>query len=55
MSTKEARKRASTTYKKKHYRLAMKVPKGMREIYKAQAVKRAMSMNAYVTKLLEEA
>lgn len=50
----EAQKRASMKYNKKAYdQILVTVPKGERDIYRAQAAAHGMSLNAYIISLLE--
>lgn len=54
MSTSEAQMRASMKYRAKtKEQMNIDVPKGMKEIYKAQAAKRGKSLAAYVIDLIE--
>lgn len=54
MAYSEAQKNATLRYKAKAYdRINLDVKKGTREIYKAQAAKRGMSLNAYIVSLIE--
>ena len=42
-------------YNQKAYdRIALVVPKGMKELYRQRAEKQGLSLNAYINKLLEE-
>lgn len=51
----EAQKRATLKYKEKAYdQMNLQIKKGMKEVYKAQAAKRGMSLAAYVTSLIEK-
>ena len=50
----EAQKRASDKYRAKAYDvMQVKVKKGQRDEYKAQAAAHGMSLNAYIISLLE--
>lgn len=50
----EAQKRASDKYRAKTYDvMQVKVKKGQRDEYKAQAAAHGMSLNAYIISLLE--
>lgn len=50
----EAQMRANMKYREKAYdRFEVTLPKGQREIYKAQAAARGLSLNAYIISLLE--
>lgn len=54
MSTNEAHARANHKYRAKAYDvMQVQVKKGQREIYKAQAAARGLSLNAYIISLLE--
>lgn len=51
----ESRKIASMKYRKKAIeRIAVDVPKGKKDEYKAFAESRGMSLTAYIVKLIEE-
>ena len=51
----EAQKRATMKYREKAYsRINLDVKKEKKEIYKAQAEKRGMSLNAYIISLIEK-
>ncbi len=55
MAYSEAQKRATMKYRAKAYdRVDLQLKKGTREIYKAQAEKRGMSLNAYIISLIEK-
>lgn len=42
-------------YNQKAYdRIALVVPKGMKELYRQRAEKQGLSLNAYINKLIEE-
>lgn len=50
----EAQKKATMRYKAKAYEhVDLTLKKGQREIYKAQAAARGLSLNAYIISLLE--
>lgn len=50
----EAQKRATRKYRDKTYdQMNLQVPKGQRDIYKAQAAAHGLSLNAYIISLLE--
>ena len=54
MAYSEAQKKATLKYKKEHYeRLAIDVPTGKREEYKAVAKSKGLSLNQYVIGLIE--
>lgn len=54
MAYSEAHKRATMKYKEKTYeRIVVDVKKGLRDVYKAQAEKRGMSLAAYIQYLIE--
>ena len=54
MAYSEAQKRATMKYKEKAYdRLELQLKKGMKEVYRAQAAARGLSLNAYIIGLLE--
>ncbi len=45
---------AKRRYNEKAYdRIALTVPKGMKEVYRAKAEEQGLSLNAYINKLLE--
>ncbi len=51
----EAQKRATIKYRDKTYeQMNLQVKKGTKAIYKAQAEKRGMSLNAYIISLIEK-
>lgn len=51
----ESAKKATIKYKKEHCgRIVMDVPKEKKEIYKAQAAKCGMSLQAYIVSLIEK-
>ncbi len=51
----ESRKKASMKYnKEKRDMLNLNLPKGKKEIYRAQAKRRGMTLTAYIIKLLED-
>lgn len=51
----DAQKAASIKYlKDKTESIQIRVPKGKKEIYKAQAAARGYSLNAYIIKLLDQ-
>lgn len=51
----EAQKRATLKYRDKAYdRVELQIKKGDKDIYKAQAQKRGMSLNAYIISLIEK-
>lgn len=55
MAYSEAQKRATIKYKAKTYdRVELQIKKGMKDIYKAQAEKRGLSLNAYIVSLIEK-
>lgn len=55
MAYSEAQKRATIKYKAKTYdRVELQIKKGMKDIYKAQAEKRGLSLNAYIVNLIEK-
>jgi len=55
MAYSQAQKRASLKYRDKAYdQIAITVKKGMREVYKAQAAKRGLSLQAYIVGLIEK-
>lgn len=55
MAYSEAQKRATLKYKAKTYeQVSLQLKKGKKEIYKAQAEKRGMSLNAYIISLIEK-
>ena len=55
MSYSEAQKRATAKYmKEKLEDIKVRVPKGKREEYKAQAEAKGYSLNAYIIKLIED-
>lgn len=54
MAYSEAQKRATMKYKQKAYdRIEINVSKGTKEVYKAQAAKRGLSLQAYIVSLIE--
>ena len=54
MSTSEAQMKASMKYRAKTKdQMKIDVPKGMKEIYKAQATKHGKSLAAYIIGLIE--
>lgn len=54
MAYSEAQKRATIKYRDKAYeRISIDVKKGQKEIYKAQAEKKGMSLAAYIQYLIE--
>lgn len=54
MAYSEAQKRATLKYKQKAYdKLTLEVKKGMKDVYKAQAAKRGLSLQAYIVSLIE--
>ena len=55
MAYSEAQKRATLKYKAKTYeQVSLQLKKGKKEIYRAQAEKRGMSLNAYIISLIEK-
>ena len=55
MAYSEAQKRATLKYKAKAYdQMNLQLKKGTKEIFKAQAAKRGMSLNAYIISLIEK-
>lgn len=55
MAYSEAQKRATLKYKQKAYdKIYFDVPKGKKEVYKEQAAKRGMSLQAYIVSLIEK-
>lgn len=51
----EAQKRATMKYKAKAYdRLELQLKKGMKDVYREQAAKKNMSLNAYIISLIEK-
>lgn len=55
MAYSEAQKRATLKYKAKTYeQVSLQLKKGKKEIYKAQAEKHGMSLNAYIISLIEK-
>jgi len=53
MATK-AKLEANDRYLKKQDNFPMHFPKGKKEVYKAQAERRGMSLNAYIIDLIEK-
>lgn len=54
MAYSESQKRATAKYKAKMYdHIDVTVPKGQREVYKAQAAEHGLSLNAYIIRLLQ--
>lgn len=54
MAYSEAQKKATLKYRDKAYdQMNLQVKKGMKDIYKAQAAARGLSLNAYIIGLLE--
>lgn len=54
MAYSEAQKRATIKYRDKAYdRIEFNVPKGAKEVYKTQAAKRGLSLQAYIVSLIE--
>jgi len=55
MAYSEAQKRATLKYREKNYaRINLDLKKEKKEVYKAQAEKRGMSLNAYIVHLIEQ-
>lgn len=55
MAYSEAQKRATLKYKAKTYdQMNLQLKKGAKDVYKAQAAKRGMSLNAYIINLIEK-
>ncbi len=55
MAYSEAQKRATLKYKQKAYdKIYFDVPKGKKEVYKEQAAKRGLSLQAYIVSLIEK-
>lgn len=55
MAISEARKRANEKYNAKAYdQIKVIVKKGQREVIKAHAESKGMSMNGYINKLIEQ-
>lgn len=55
MAYNESAKKATLKYMAKTYdRLELQIKKGMKEIYREQAEKKGMSLNAYIINLLEK-
>lgn len=55
MSISDAKRKADTKYRKKAYdQIAIRVPKGKREEWKALADRRGESLAGIITRLLEE-
>ncbi len=55
MAYSEAQKRATLKYKAKNYdQMNLQLKKGAKDIYKAQAAKRGLSLNAYIIQLIEK-
>ena len=51
----EAQKRATLKYRDKAYeQMNLQVKRGTKDIYKAQAAKRGLSLNAYIISLIEK-
>lgn len=53
MATKEAARKAVAKYHEKLDEFKIRVPKGKKDEYKAQAEAHGLSLNAYVVKLIE--
>ena len=53
MSKKEAQKKANNKYFEKFDDIKIRVPKGKKEEYKAQAAEHGLSLNAYIVQLIE--
>lgn len=54
MAYSESAKKATIKYKKEHCeRIVMDIPKGKKELFKAQAAKRGLSLQAYIVSLIE--
>ncbi len=52
----QAQNKATKKYLKAHYdSISIRVPKGKREEYKAAAIKRGMSLNAFIINAIEKA
>ncbi len=54
MASTEASKRAVAKYHEKLDDIKIRVPKGKKDEYKAQAQEHGLSLNAYIVKLLEQ-
>lgn len=53
MATSEAARKAVAKYHEKLDDIKIRVPKGKKEEYKAQAAEHGLSLNAYIVQLLE--
>ena len=54
MSVSDAQIRAKSKYRAKAYdQINLQIPKGQREVYKAQAAAHGLSLNAYIISLLD--
>lgn len=54
MAYSDAQKRATRKYRDAHYdQMNLQIPKGQREVYRAQAAAHGLSLNAYIISLLE--
>lgn len=55
MAYSEAQKKATMKYREKAYaRINLDLKKEKKELYKAQAAKRGLSLNAYIISLIEK-